>query len=128
MAEIIGKTTEISFNVNILIKKEDGLFVAHCLELDLVAAAKTAQESQREIVALVCAQLDYAFANDNLDNLFHPAPAEAWRDFYACKEQTELKYKIDSTFEQKPGSLLKSIIPPWLIAKTCDSTNQLCHA
>jgi hypothetical protein len=40
MAEIIGKTNDISFTVNILIKKEASLFVAHCLELDIVAAHK----------------------------------------------------------------------------------------
>jgi hypothetical protein len=39
MGEIIGKTDDISFTVNILIKKEADLFVAICLELDIVAAA-----------------------------------------------------------------------------------------
>ena len=121
MVEIIGKTNNISFSVNILIKKEDKLFVAYCLELDIVAVAETADQAQKKIISLICAQLDYAFANNNLDNLYHPAPPEIWSDFYACKEQMERKYKIESTFSAKETT--KKIFPPWLIAKTCQADN-----
>jgi hypothetical protein len=36
MAEVLKKSNDISFTTNILVKKEDGLHVAHCLELDYV--------------------------------------------------------------------------------------------
>ena len=126
MGEIIRKTNDISFTVNILIKKEADLFVAHCLELDIVAAAKTADQAQREIVSLVCAQIDYAFANNNLDNLFHPAPHEVWSEFYACKEQMERKYRLESTFGRDSSEHKK--FPPWLISKTCQSDHHFRHA
>lgn len=125
MAEVIGKTHDISFSVNILIKEEDGLCVAHCLELDIVAVAETADQSQREIVSLICAQIDYAFANNNLDNLYHPAPQDVWRDFFACKEQMERKYKLVPSFVKDQTS--SNILPPWLIVKTCQA-NRMCHA
>lgn len=125
MGEIIRKTSDISFTVNILIKKEANSFVAHCLELDIVAVAKTADQAQREIVSLVCAQIDYAFANNNLDNLFHPAPREVWSEFYTCKEQMERKYRLEPTFG-RDSSEYKNF-PPWLIAKTCQS-DHFCHA
>jgi len=119
MGELLCKSPEISIDVNILIKEEDGLFVAHCLEFDIVAAAKTLDQAQREVVALICAQVDYAFSNDNLDNLFHPAPPELWKELAACKEQKERKYKIESGFSQKKDAALA--FPPWLVAKTCQA-------
>ena len=111
------KSSDISIGVNILIKEEDGMFVAHCLELDIVAVAKTLDQAQREVVSLICAQVDYAFSNNNLDNLFHPAPPEVWAEFFKCKEQQERKYKLESAFQKD----IKTILPPWIIAKTCQS-------
>lgn len=81
MAESI-KTSDLSFNTNVLIKKSDDMFVAHCLELDIVAVADTLDAVRKEIVSLICAQIDYAFSKDNIDNLFHPAPQEVWQEFW----------------------------------------------
>ena len=88
-------TKETSFTTTILIKKEDGAFVAHCLELDIVAVGETLDQSKKDIVELVAAQIDYAFANDNIENLFHPAPPEVWDQFFACNEQTEDDYRFN---------------------------------
>lgn len=126
MVEVLKKSNDISFTTNILVKKEDGLYVAHCLELDIVAVAETFDEAQREIVSLICAQIDYAFTNDNLDNLFHPAPSEAWQEFYKCKEQVERKYEIRPLIKNRTHS--QKIIPPWLITKTCEPANTLLYA
>lgn len=124
MAEVINKTHDISFSVNILIKKEDGLYVAHCLELDIVAVAETPDQVQQEIISLICVQIDYAFTNNNISNLYHPAPQKIWRDFFACKEQMERKYKIEPSFTKNQTS--SNILPPWLIAKTCQM-NHMCY-
>lgn len=122
MGELIQKNSDLSFNANILIKKEDGLFIAHCLELDIVATGDSKEQAKRECVALICAQIEYAFVHDNLDNLFHPAPQEVWAEFYSCKAaHEENRYKMEKRLQDSSD---KSILPPWLIAKTC----QLCHA
>ncbi|MBU1056101.1 MAG: hypothetical protein KKC46_20095 [Proteobacteria bacterium] len=116
---------EAAFSVNILIKKDNDIFVAHCLELDIVATGKTIAEVQSEIISLISAQIEYAFTNNNLEYLYHPAPSEVWNEFFSCKKQIESKYKI------KPGSLESdkkhNILPPWLIAKTCQSGSS-CNA
>jgi hypothetical protein len=122
MEELIRQTSDLSFNTNILIKKEDGMFVAHCLELDLVAVADSRDQARRECVALICAQIEYAFAHNNLQNLYHPAPQDVWTEFFACKAQDELRYKLESRLEESDHPA--AIMPPWLIAKTC----QTCHA
>ena len=123
MASLDKKSNEISIAVNILIKEEDGMFVAHCLELDIVAVAKTLDQVQEEIISLIRAQIDYAFSNNNLDNLYHPAPKEVWAELKKCKELQEKKYKLESKY--KKG--VESLLPPWLIAKTCRQ-EKFCYA
>lgn len=69
---------DLSINYAIRVSKEDGLFVAHCLDLDIVAVADCADQARRECAELIRAQVDYAVANDNLHNLrpiIAPSPA-----------------------------------------------------
>ena len=54
----------------VLIKKEEGLWVAHCMELDIVAANKNLASAKKEIGDLITAQVSYAFENDNVENLY----------------------------------------------------------
>ncbi|MBU4261221.1 MAG: hypothetical protein KKC76_04985 [Proteobacteria bacterium] len=122
MTSLGEKSEDISISVNILIKEEDGMYVAHCLELDVVAVSKTPDQAQREVISLICAQVDYAFSNNNLNNLYHPAPPEVWTEFFKCKEQIARKYKLQSGFKKS----IESILPPWLIANTCQP-GKLCH-
>jgi len=107
-----GGTMEKSITFNILAKKEDNLWIAHCLELDIVATSKTLKVLKKEIVDLIITQINYAFSNNNLKNLYHPAPAEVWKEFYACKESVERKIKLRSEFEDN------SFVPPWITANT----------
>ena len=113
---------ENGMSVNILIKKEDGLFVAHCLEFDIVATGDTFIQAQKDVVALICAQIDYAFSNDNLDNLFHPAPKEVWAEFYKCRDRMEKRHLIDATFTNEGEE--RPFVPPWIITKTCGNIDQ----
>lgn len=110
-------TKDISLIFNILIKKDDQVFIAHCLELDIVTTADTVDQAQKDLVALICAQVDYAFTNDNLDNLYSPAPSDVWEQFFACEEAWEEKHKIDSGFRK--GITHDPFVPSRLIAKTC---------
>ena len=81
--------TSTSMIFNVLIKKEGTLFLAHCLELDLVATAKTFSQVKKEMREIIETQVDYAFSNDNLHHLYRPAPAEVCREFYACKSSAQ---------------------------------------
>jgi len=106
-----------SIIVNVLAKKENDLWTGHCLEFDIVATADSIDQLKRDMIDLILAQIDYAFSNDNLGNLYHPAPARVWEEFYSCKNQTEEKVRLESHFQN--DNLPKSFVPPWIIAKTC---------
>ena len=76
------------FSDYVLIKKtEEYGYVAHCLELDLVATEDTHEAVEAGIFDVIVARVRYAFANDNLEYLYHPAPAEVWKEFYECRDQ-----------------------------------------
>jgi hypothetical protein len=115
--------TAISMVFNVLIKKDADLYIAHCLELDIVATSEDFGQAKNDIVDLIKAQVNYAFSNDNLAYLYHPAPSEVWQEFYACKNQTEEKIDIESIFENKN---LERFIPPLIIARTCKAFTP-CH-
>jgi len=98
---------------NVLIKKEEDCYLAHCLELDLVTTAPTIEQVREDIADVIACQVDYAFAHDNLDYLYHPAPPAVWAEFFSCRGQSE---EIERPTETSGGA-----VPPWIIAKTCQA-------
>jgi hypothetical protein len=119
------KAKETGMIFTILAKKEADVVVAHCLELDIVATGNTVKEVKKEMEGLILTQVDYAFSNDNIDNLYHPAPAEVWEAFYKCKKQTEKRLRLKSEFKKKKAPFF---VPPVIITKTCFIPNNLCRA
>ena len=49
----------------------------------LLDATRGMEAQDMNILSLIQVQVEYAFENDNLDNLYHPAPKEVWK---ACRE------------------------------------------
>jgi hypothetical protein len=105
----------VSMVFNVLARRKGDMWIAHCLELDVVTTAESVENLKKDMEDLILAQVDYAFSNDNLDNLYHPAPPEVWKSFYKCKDHTEDRIPIKSSFR----SGKKTFVPPWIIAKTC---------
>ncbi len=111
MVEPIQNNIEKTFNVNVLIKKEDDLFVAHCLEFDIVAVAKTQKQAEEDLQDLVIAQIESAFADNDIKSLFHPAPQRFWEEYFECNKQDkgEAQTGKNSTFQ--PGLVMKTFVP-----------------
>ena len=109
---------------NILIIKEDEMFVAHCMELDIVATGQSIQDAANDLIDLISAQLRYAFSNNNLDHLYRPAPPEVWREFYTCDDSLGEK-TIDLSILPK-DSVSDNFVPPWIIARMCQAQIE-CH-
>ncbi len=102
---------------NCLLKKDGDIFIGHCLELDIVATGNSIEAVKKDLADLILAQVDYAFSNDNLENLYRPAPPEVWKEFYACRPQTEDTVPLKSNFSD--ANSMETFVPPWIIAKTC---------
>jgi hypothetical protein len=90
----IPMSREECFDFKVLIKFEDGLWIAHCLELDIVASARTPEQVQEEIVDLISAQVSYAIENNNMENLYHSAPADVWMEYFGCSNRRETVHPV----------------------------------
>lgn len=66
------------FRLNIMVHEENNEFVAHCLEMDLVATNTTQKKVVNDVVDLIKAQITYAIENGNENYLLRSAPFEVW--------------------------------------------------
>ncbi len=73
---------EKNFHILIIEDKNKNIFLAHCLDMDIVSQGKTKKETITNLVELIQTQMQYCIENDMLDNLFRPAPKEYWDMFY----------------------------------------------
>jgi predicted RNase H-like HicB family nuclease len=68
---------QMSFRATVL--EEDGEWIAHCLDLDIVSTGASADAAMDQLAEAIGTQLWYARENDNYEHLFRPAPDEAWK-------------------------------------------------
>ena len=65
--------------LNTLEYKDGDVFIAHCLEFDLVAQGETLEEARHNLVDLIKSHTSFAIRKDVEDKcLFHPAPKKYW--------------------------------------------------
>lgn len=115
-----------AFKFRILVKEEDGLWVAHCLELDLVVAAPTEAQAQEDIMAVITEQVRYCIVNDNMDHLFRSAPKEVWEEYFACEKR--MKPIVQMVEAPPKGAVTKDFPPISFEANACRSPLSVCHA
>ena len=65
--------------INCLEYKDEDIFIAHCLEFDLVAQGETREEARKNLADLISTHIQFAIEKDVEDkSLFHPAPPKYW--------------------------------------------------
>jgi len=74
-----------TLHLDVLLRKTDEGYEAHCLQFDLVEVAPTPEEAEQAIKDVITAHIEYSLAHDNLEHLFHPAPLEAWNAFFSSR-------------------------------------------
>ncbi len=115
-----------SFKFRILLKKKEDLWVAHCLELDLVAAALTEKQAEEDIVAVIIEQVRYCIVNDNMDHLFKNAPKEVWDEFQSCEKSMKPRNRVVKA--PRRGTALPDFPPISFTTTACRSPMNACHA
>ena len=66
-----------------LISQSDGVFTAHCLDLDLISVGPDLQSAGRKLDRLVKAHIELSLATSNISNLATKAPQSYWKQFLA---------------------------------------------
>jgi hypothetical protein len=84
------------FHLDILIKKEEGYYSAHCLQFDLVATDDTLQRTLEAIKNLCIAHIENSIENRNMEFLFSPAPKEVWAKYSSSLLNQRCKVKQEN--------------------------------
>jgi hypothetical protein len=61
-------------------------WIAHCLELDLVAEGKTPKDAMKDVMDLCCTQIEAAMGSGDLQSIFRAAPPEIWAMFSRAED------------------------------------------
>lgn len=94
--------------LDILIKKEEDYYLAHCLQFDIVTTHDTLKGVKKDILDLCRAHIEYSHEYDNLKYLFSPAPKEVWAEYLEMlkKEDCDVESKpLDNSFHLNPFSV-----------------------
>jgi hypothetical protein len=73
-----------------LLSESEGKYIAHCLDLDLVATGQSCEEAAVKLDRLVKAHIELALATQQVANLATKAPQSFW-DQYADGKPIELE-------------------------------------
>ena len=71
---------------NVLVEVQGDFHVAHCLETDLVSAAREESDVMAKMCKMLDRQIRFALQNDRLRDIYHPTPKEVWDKFQATEE------------------------------------------
>jgi hypothetical protein len=66
--------------------QQGGWWIAHCLELDLVAEGKTPIAATKDVMELASTQIAAAVESGDIQSVFRAAPPEIWAMFFKGKD------------------------------------------
>lgn len=74
-------------DLNAVLYREGNWWIAHCLQLDLVAEGDTAAAAVRDLGELAEQQLSTAMQEGDLQAVFRPAPFEIWKMYWIATDR-----------------------------------------
>jgi hypothetical protein len=87
--------------LNVVLYREGGYWVAHCVELDLLTSDPSRQKVWNDIMAVCRGQMLYAAANDDqFDHLFRPASETLSKMVSLGREEGSMRVDLDGKGEQ----------------------------
>lgn len=109
----MNAASKLAFNV--LVKFEGGEWIAHCLELDIVATGSTPNAAVRDMKSLILTQVSTAIENENMEYLYHPAPQEVWQEYAKAQRLSTRKKQAAPNI----AAFSKTIFASAFISKPC---------
>jgi hypothetical protein len=82
--------------LRIVFYREDGDWIAHCLEFDLAGDGPTKDAALASLSAAIRIQVDESLKSGNLDNLFMPAEGKYFRMFATGNDAAALELAMDA--------------------------------
>lgn len=92
----------LDFQLDVLLDREEGGWLAHCLQLDLAEWGETRETAHANLLDVIRVHVESAVENDNLEHLFHPAPPEVWKAFFHAEFIGESRIALELPAEVFP--------------------------
>jgi hypothetical protein len=89
---MVSSAVEMNINLSAIVYQEDGAWLAHCLELDIVAEGSDAGDAIKSLVSLCDLQIRTAIEDGDVASIFRPAPPEIWK-LFASGRQTVVEQR-----------------------------------
>jgi predicted RNase H-like HicB family nuclease len=70
--------SSIRLDFQVLIYPEDGVWIAHCLEMDVAESGATPKAAVEALIDVANVLVEDAIRSGSLDSIFHSAPKEVW--------------------------------------------------
>jgi len=80
---VVEKNGGVQIDLRGIVYREGDAWIAHCLELDIVAEGETSQGAIQATLDLCVFQIQTAIDNSDLESVFRAAPAKYWNLFYS---------------------------------------------
>jgi hypothetical protein len=80
--------SNLNINLSAIVYREKSDWIAHCLELDIVAEGTSRQDAIQSLISLCDLQIETALEEGDLESIFRPAPPEFWKMFASGKKRT----------------------------------------
>ena len=81
--------------LRVVFYQDEGDWIAHCLEFDLLGDGPTKEEAARQLEKAIATQFECFLENRDINNLFCPAPAEIQRMFAEADDEPNVMLKIE---------------------------------
>jgi predicted RNase H-like HicB family nuclease len=96
-------TPNVKISLSAIIYREDDTWLAHCLEMDIVAEGETPGKAWRDLDDLCKLQINIALEEGDLESIFRPAPSEIWKLFWLgeLKDLPRKPFKPVNRFEAR---------------------------
>ena len=102
------KTQKLRISLRIVFYQDHGLWIAHCLEFDLLGDGETKEEAARQLMDAIATQVHCFLENRDATSLFSPAPPEIQRMFAAGDEVDCTNQTIEPSREQNDAIFLRA--------------------
>jgi hypothetical protein len=80
------KSRELRLDLRAVVYPHGKWWIAHCLEMDLVAEGNAPAQALKDLMELTATQIEVARDSGSLESIFRPAPPEIWTMFSFSRE------------------------------------------
>ncbi len=87
---------QVRIDLRAVVYRHHKWWIAHCLELDLVAEGTTPDKAIRDLFEISITQVETAAKTGNLETIFRAAPPEFWAMFSLSADARPIKKKLTS--------------------------------